>query len=79
MLIKWLIHSGDTFCVSFFVRQKVNITHFENCADGNLESSHHAVILKDVEYQLVDDTCDTVAGSYVIPTVNTADKLVNQA
>lgn len=55
----------------------MNITHFENCAAENLESSQHGVILKDVEYQLVDGTCDTVTGSYVIPTVNTADKLVN--
>lgn len=57
--------------------QKVNITNVGNCETERIGNSMHAVRFGNIEYQMVDGVCDTVTGTYVIPTVNTADKLVS--
>lgn len=64
--------------VSFFDWQKVNITNVDNCYVETMKGSTAVVLLKDIQYQIVDGLCDTISGSYIIPTVNTADKLVNK-
>lgn len=60
----------------FFV-QRVNITKFGNCDQIHLyKDNEHFVRLKSITYDYVDGYCDTIHGSYVIPTVNKADKMV---
>lgn len=36
------------------------------------------VLLKDIDYQIVDGLCDTISGSYTIPVVDTTDIMVNK-
>lgn len=54
----------------------MNLTNVDNCYVEKMKGSAAVVLLKDIEYQMVDGLCDTISGSYIIPTVNTADKLV---
>ncbi|XP_031627241.1 uncharacterized protein LOC116343360 [Contarinia nasturtii] len=58
---------------------KVNITKFGNCdmLDPS-ENMAHFVRMSDISYECdADGYCDTIHAKYNIPTINTADKLMN--
>lgn len=57
--------------------QRVNITNFRNCDLDPSENLEQYVSFTDISYEFNSDgLCDIVHGTYNIPTVNTADKLV---